>query len=433
MRRDKSVRAFGRACKVLVGGVDSPVRAFAAVGGGPAFIERAAGPFVYDLDGNRYIDYVGTWGPAILGHAHPAAVGAIASAVRRGSSFGAPCQAETRLATLICRAFGSVKKVRFVSSGTEAVMTAVRLARGATGRDKIIKFAGCYHGHSDALLVAAGSGATTLGIPSSAGVPAGAARDTLTAPYNDPDAVGRLLKKFRGKVAAVLVEPAAGNMGVVAPAKGFLSGLRKLCDRHGALLIFDEVMTGFRLARGGAQELYGVRADITTLGKIIGGGMPVGAVGGPAKIMDNLAPLGRVYQAGTLSGNPVAMAAGIATLELLQNRRVYADIERAGRRLETGLLRAAASAGLRGKICVNRVGSMMTVFFRGPPVRNYADATGSNIRAFAEFFHAMADQGIYLPPSQYEAWFISARHGPALIDRTIRSATKAFTRAARLM
>jgi len=441
----KSQAAFERARRVLVGGVNSPVRAFTAVGGTPPVIARARGARITDVDGNTYVDYVCGYGPAILGHCPQPVVAAVTKAIRHGDSFGAPTEYETRLAEMIVEAMPSIQKVRFTSSGTEAVMSAVRLARGATGRSKIIKCIGCYHGHADALLVSAGSGATTLGVPSSPGVPAGAVADTLLVPYNDLAAARAAAESVRGQLAAVLVEPVAGNMGVVASAPGYLAGLRRLCDEHGALLIFDEVMTGFRVAYGGAQGLYGVRADLTALGKIIGGGLPVGAFGGSAEVMTHLAPEGPVYQAGTLSGNPAAMAAGIATLEALQKEGFYQRLERTSAALEEGMRQAAAQAGLGprrdelrggvpigGKVCFNRVGSMLTCFFTPGPVVDYASSTASDTRAFAAYFQAMLQRGVYLAPSQYEAMFVSAAHGEHEIRCTTEAATDAFA-AAKLM
>ena len=429
-RVEKSEAAFARATAVLVGGVNSPVRAFKAVGGVPPMIARAQGSRITDVDGNTYIDYVGSYGPAILGHAPEQIVAAVTKAVSRGTTYGAPTELETRLAESIAAAVDSVEKVRFVSSGTEAAMTAVRLARGATGRGKLIKCEGGYHGHADALLVAAGSGAATLGTPSSPGVPAGAIADTLPVPYNDLQAVKAAMAEHGRNVAAVLVEPVAGNMGVVPPVADYLPGLRKLCDEHGALLIFDEVMTGFRVALGGAQALYGVRPDLTVLGKIIGGGLPVGAVGGPAAIMDHLAPAGPVYQAGTLSGNPVAMAAGLATLEALREDGFYGALEARSAQLEQGLTAAAGKAGLAGKVCLQRVGSMLSVFFRPPPVASYEDAAGGDAKAFAAFFHAMLGAGVYLAPSRFEAMFVSARHTEQDVADTARAAEGAFAAAA---
>lgn len=423
--------SFQRACRVLVGGVNSPVRAFKAVGGTPPVIARAKGAAVTDVGGRKYVDYVGSYGPAILGHAHPSVVTAVCKAVRRGASYGAPTEAETLLAETIVAALPSAEKVRFVSSGTEAVMTAVRLARGATGRNKIVKCIGCYHGHSDALLVQAGSGATTLGTPSSPGIPYGATADTLLVPYNDLEAVKNVLSAHAGQVAAVLVEPVPGNMGVVLPVDGYLPGLRQACDAGEALLVFDEVMTGFRVSYGGAQELYGVRPDLTVLGKVIGGGLPIGAVAGPSKIMDHLSPLGPVYQAGTLSGNPAATAAGLATLTILREAGFYEQLERRSAELADGLRQAAGAAGLGGKVCLNRCGSMLTCFFAPPPVTDYALATASDAKAFAAFFQSMLKSRIYLPPSQFEACFVSAAHAQTEIHRTITAAAKAFAAAAR--
>ncbi len=430
-KTDKSKAAFERARKVLVGGVNSPVRAFAAVGGTPPVIAEAGGAYITDIDGNRYVDYVGGYGPAILGHAHEAVVTAVGKAMLRGACFGAPTENETRLAEAIVAAFPSVEKLRMTNSGTEAVMSAVRLARGATGRKRIIKCIGCYHGHADALLVSAGSGAATLGVPSSPGVPAEAVADTLLVPYNDLSAVETAFAS--GEVAAMLVEPVAGNMGVVPPGDGYLQSLRDLCDRHGALLILDEVMTGFRLARGGAQELFGVRADITTLGKIIGGGLPAGAFGGSAQIMANLAPEGPVYQAGTLSGSPAVTAAGLATLEALSADAFYDRLEQTSAALAEGLAAAAGEAGLAGKVAINRVGSMLSCFFAPPPVSDYRSAAAGNAAAFAEFFAAMLDEGIYLAPSPFEAMFVSAAHGSDEIEQTVLAAKAAFARAAGLM
>ena len=429
----KSQAAFDKARKVLVGGVNSPVRAYAAVGGVPRFIASGKGSRLIDLDGNEYIDYVCGYGPGLLGHAHPAVVAAVQKAAARGFCYGAPTEAETQLAERIVAAFDSIEKVRFVSSGTEAVMSAIRLARGATGRAKIVKFIGCYHGHADALLVAAGSGATTLGVPSSPGVPPAVTGDTILLPYNDPAAAEKAFDAHGEGIAAVLVEPVAGNMGVVPPAQGFLPRLRSLCDDQGALLIFDEVITGFRLARGGAQEVYGVRADLTTLGKVIGGGLPVGAFGGPAGIMAHLAPEGPVYQAGTLSGNPMAMAAGLATLEAAAVKGFYDQLERKSAALAAGLAQAAGQAGLKHKLCLNRAGSMLCAFFTPGEVTDYTSATGSNTKAYAEFFHAMLTRGVNLAPSQYEAMFVSAAHSDADIERTISAAGAAFAQAAKLM
>ena len=402
----RSAELMSRAARLFPGGVNSPVRAFRAVGGVPRVIERASGARLWDVDGNELIDYIGSWGPMILGHAHPAVIAAVTEAASRGTSFGAPNPGEVALAEEIVAAMPSIEQLRFVSSGTEAAMSAVRLARAFTGRDRIIKMAGGYHGHADALLVRAGSGAS--GLPASAGVTTGAAADTLVAEYNDLDAAERLLG--HGDVAALIVEPVAANMGVVLPVNGYLARLRRLTAEHGTLLIFDEVITGFRLARGGAQELYRVRPDLTVLGKIIGGGLPVGAYGGSAAIMGLVAPLGPVYQAGTLSGNPLAMAAGLATLRAL-TPSVYAQLEEAGAALETGLAEAAGSAGVPVRLA--RVGSLLTVFF------------GDDAR-FGRFFHAMLEAGVMLPPSQQEAWFVSAAHGPAELDATLDAARRAF-------
>jgi len=432
-RTEKSQAAFEQAGKVLVGGVNSPVRAFAAVGGTPPVIAQATGSQITDIDSNTYVDYVCGYGPAILGHAHEAVVTAINKAVRRGTTYGGPTEAETRLASAICAAIESIEQVRFVSSGTEAVMSAVRLARGATGRDRIIKCIGCYHGHADSFLVAAGSGAATLGAPSSPGVPAGAAAETLLVEYNDLEGAAAVFEKNPDQIAAVIVEPVAGNMGVVAPGPGYLKGLRDLCDRYDALLIFDEVITGFRVAYNGAQGLYGVRPDITTLGKIIGGCMPVGAFGGPADLMKNLSPVGKVYQAGTLSGNPAAMAAGLATLAELRKEGFYERLEAASVQLAAGMQAAAIEAQIGPKVCVNRVGSMMCCFFTPGPVTDFASASTANTKAHAAYFHAMLDAGVYLAPSQFEAMLVSAAHTEADVELTIQAARSAFDAAAELM
>ena len=421
---ETSRRLFERARKVIPGGVNSPVRAFKAVGGDPVFIVRGRGSHVFDADGNDYVDFLGSWGPLILGHANARVTRAISEAAANGTSFGAPTPAEVELATLVCEAFPSIARVRMVNSGTEAVMSALRLARAATGRDRIVKMEGNYHGHVDAMLVKAGSGVLTLGIPGSPGVPAAVARDTLTVPYNDLDALGAALDAHGREVAAVALEPVAGNMGVVAPAPGFLEGVRKLTSKHGALLLFDEVITGFRIAFGGAQERFGVKADLTTLGKIIGGGLPVGAYGGRADLMARIAPDGDVYQAGTLSGNPLAMRAGIETVKALGEEGVYDRLETMASRLAEGLLEAARRAG--EKVALNRVGSMMTLFFTEGPVTDNASAGKSDTRRYAAFFRAMLDRGVYLPPAQFEAFFVSLAHTGADIDLAIDAAREAF-------
>jgi glutamate-1-semialdehyde 2,1-aminomutase len=417
----RSEELFERALRVTPGGVSSPVRAFKAVGGTPRFIDRAAGARVWDADGREYIDYVASWGPMILGHAHPEVVEAVQRAAERGTSYGAPCAGEVELAERVTRAMPSVEKVRFVSSGTEATMSALRLARGVTGRAKILKFDGCYHGHADSLLVAAGSGVATLGIPGSKGVTDGSAADTLVVPYNDLEAFDRYMEAHGRDLAAVIVEPVAGNMGLVAPRKGFLERLRQRTQEAGALLIFDEVITGFRLGLGGAQAQFGVKADLTCLGKIIGGGLPVGAYGGRADVMDHIAPLGGVYQAGTLSGNPLAMAAGCATLDVLARPGTYERLATLAERLEKGL----AEAG-RGRITVQRFASMLTPFFCTGPIEDYAGAKRADTAAFGRFFHAMLDRGAYLPPAQFEAAFLSLAHTEADVDSTIAAAREAL-------
>ena len=422
--RPRSEALFAEAKQRLVGGVNSPVRAFGAVGGTPVFIERARGPRLWDVDGNAYLDYVGSWGPMILGHAHPAVVRAAQRAVELGSSFGAPTAAEVTLAQLVREAFPTAERVRFTSSGTEACLTALRLARGATGRPLIVKFAGCYHGHGDSLLVSAGSGALTTGRPNSAGVPAELARLTLVLPYNDPDALAAAFAKHGKKIAAVIVEPVVGNMGVVGPRPGFLDALERLPRRHGALLILDEVMTGFRLSWGGAQRLLALRADLTTFGKIIGGGFPVGGLGGPRRLMDQLAPLGPVYQAGTLSGNPVAMAAGAATLGLLKKDPPYKFLRDTTDHLVHGL--RAVARRRRREVTVNAVESMFTVFFAKGPVTDLKSAQRANAKLYARFFHGLLRRGVYFPPSQFEAAFLSAAHTPADIEKTVAAADAAF-------
>lgn len=421
-----STAAFEQARIVIPGGVNSPVRAFRGVGGTPRFFIRGQGAILTDIDGNRYIDYVGSWGPLLVGHAHEAVVDAVCAAVKRGTSFGAPTEAETTLAKRIIEMVPSVEMVRMVNSGTEATMSAIRLARGVTGRDLIIKFEGCYHGHGDPFLIAAGSGVLTLGVPDSPGVTRATARDTLVAKYNDLDSVEALFSEHGGKIAACIVEPVAGNMGVVPPKEGFLQGLREMTSKWGALLVFDEVMSGFRVAAGGAQERYGVMPDITTLGKVIGGGMPVGAYGGRRDIMEHIAPCGPVYQAGTLSGNPVAVAAGLATLGVIaKNGLFYDHLEQKSARLASGLAECCRSLGIEAVI--NRVGAMMTLFFtHKSAVENYGDATSSDTKMFASFFHALLDEGIYLPPSQYEAIFIGSAHEDGLIDETIEACGRAL-------
>jgi len=419
------VSLFSEACRYIPGGVNSPVRAFRGVGGEPVFIARAAGAYVESADGRRFVDYVGSWGPMILGHADPAVIAAVREKAADGLSFGAPTEIETELARRIVGLVPSIELVRMVSSGTEATMSAIRLARGFTGRDRIVKFEGCYHGHSDSLLVKAGSGALTLGVPTSPGVPADLARHTLTLPYNDPDAVAGCFAALGGEIACVIVEPVAGNMNCVPPVPGFLEGLRELCTRHGAVLIFDEVMTGFRVAAGGAQELYGITPDLTTLGKVIGGGMPVGAFGGRRDIMERLAPLGPVYQAGTLSGNPVAMAAGLATLDGLSRPGFHQRLAATTRRLVEDLQGVADEAGV--PFTTTHVGGMFGLFFTSArPITRYEQVMACDVERFRRFFHAMLDAGIYLAPSAYEAGFVSAAHGEREIDATVAAARTAF-------
>ncbi len=420
----RSERLFREAQRYLPGGVNSPVRAFKAVGGTPLFIKRGQGSKIYDEDGNEFIDYVCSWGPLILGHSHPQVVKAIKKAAERGSSFGAPTELETTLARMVCEAMPSMEMVRFVNSGTEATMSAIRLARAFTGRNKLVKFAGCYHGHSDGLLTEAGSGMATLGIPSSPGVPATVTSDTLVTPYNNLKAVEQLFNNFTSEIAAVIIEPIAGNMGIVLPKPGFLEHLRGLTREYGALLIFDEVITGFRVAYSGAQEIYGITPDLTCLGKIIGGGLPIGAYGGRKDIMEMVAPLGPVYQAGTLAGNPVAMTAGVETLNILSQSKVYDQLERKSSLLEKGIIQAASKAKIG--IQLPRVGSMFTIFFTKEPVTDYETAANADTELYTRFFHQMLSHGVYLPPSQFEAAFVSLAHGDEDIQATVDTASKAF-------
>jgi glutamate-1-semialdehyde 2,1-aminomutase len=423
---EKSRALQQRAERVIPGGVDSPARAFKSVGGDPPIIVRGQGSRMWDADGNEYIEYVGSWGPLILGHAHPEVVVAIERATRDGVSFGASTPSEAELAELVVEAMPSVEMVRFVSSGTEATMSAIRLARGFTKRNRIIKFEGCYHGHADSLLVKGGSGLATLGIPDSAGVPAELAQLTTALPYNDIAAVEGAFEKFPDKFACVIVEPVVGNMGCVPPAPHYLQELRELCTRRGVLLIFDEVMTGFRLAYGGAQELFGIKPDLTTMGKIIGGGLPVGAYGGRRDIMNMVSPLGPVYQAGTLSGNPLAMAAGISTLKILRDKKseIYPQLESRAEKLVNGILAAAKQAGV--SMTANRIGSMFTWFFSDTPVNDWTTASKADAKRFGKFHRAMLESGIYLPPSQFEAAFLSVAHSEADIDRTVATASSAL-------
>lgn len=425
--RPNAIRAFEEARIVIPGGVNSPVRAFGGVDVPPVFIASAEGAYITDIDGNRYIDYVGSWGPMILGHAHPQIIKAITDAAGKGTSYGAPTLGETELARKIVAAFQSMEQVRLVTSGTEAAMTAIRLARGFTGRDLIIKMSGCYHGHGDAMLVSAGSGLAEHGVPSSAGIPSSVAEQTVIVPYNDAEAVRLAFEKNPGRVAAVIVEPVAANIGVVPPANGYLQSLRRLCDQNNAPLILDEVITGFRVALGGAQELYGIKADITCLGKIIGGGLPLAAVGARREIMSKLAPTGPVYQAGTLSGNPLATAAASVALDLLARPGVYDQLEQKSAALEAGLVDAAQKAQI--PIIINRVGSLLSVFFTSHPVRNFADVQNTDISQFKKFFAAMLEQGIYLAPSAYEAMFVSLAHSEKEIEKTINVAYYAFCKA----
>ena len=419
----KSAQLFNRALELMPGGVNSPVRAFRGVGGTPLFIKDARGPYITDADGRTFIDYVGSWGPMILGHADEEVVNALAAVASKGTSFGAPNELEIELAEEVVDAVPSIEMVRMVNSGTEATMSAIRLTRGATGRDKLVKFEGCYHGHADSLLVKAGSGVATLGLPDSPGVPASLAQHTINCSFNDSAALAEIFARHQD-IAAVIIEPVAGNMGVVAPQPGFLNAVRELTTKHGALLIFDEVMTGFRVAHGGAQELYGVSPDITCLGKIIGGGLPVGAYGGSRDLMRNVAPAGSIYQAGTLSGNPLAMTAGLLTLRRLKDRSTYETLEKRSARLSEGVGRAATDAGI--KTTTNRVGSMWTTFFNEGPVTDWTTASKSDREAYGRFFHAMLDQGVYLAPSQFESGFVSLAHTDQIIDQTIEAAAKTF-------
>ena len=421
---DRSREQFARAQKSIPGGVNSPARAFGGVGGTPVVMDRAQGAYLYDIDGNRFIDYIGSWGPHILGHRHPDVMAAIHAALDKGTSFGAPCELETELAERVIEAVPSIELVRMVNSGTEATMSAIRVARGFTGRNVIVKFTGCYHGHVDSLLVKAGSAALTLGTPSSPGIPTGCTADTLCLEYNDCQQLEDIFSRRGAEIACVILEPVVGNMGVVIPTREFLQTLRSLCDRHGTVLIFDEVMTGFRLAYGGAQERFGIRPDMTTLGKIIGGGLPVGAYGGRADIMRMVSPLGPVYQAGTLSGNPVAMASGIATLRTLKEANPYPRLEEFTQRLTAGLSERATKAGLPHTI--PQVGSMFTLFFNPDVVMNYTAAVKSDTKRFASYFHAMLGEGIYLPCSQYEANFVSAALSEADLQATLSAAEVAF-------
>jgi glutamate-1-semialdehyde 2,1-aminomutase len=422
--QDISADLFARAVELIPGGVNSPVRAFRGVGGTPRFIKSAKGATMTDVDGRTYIDYVGSWGPMILGHADEEVLNALHEAMQRGTSYGAPTELENEMAEEIIDAVPSIEMVRMVNSGTEATMSAIRLARGVTDRNKLVKFEGCYHGHGDSLLVKAGSGVATLGLPDSPGVTASVAQNTITVPFNDPAALELAFDEHGADIAALIIEPVVGNMGCVLPHEGYLQKVREVTTKHGALLIFDEVMTGFRISRGGAQELYNVRPDITTLGKIIGGGLPVGAYGASRDIMRHIAPAGNIYQAGTLSGNPLAMTAGLVTLKRLRDVAVYEQLERAGRRLCDGLREAAREAGI--ETITNRVGSMWTSFFTNEPVTDWTSAAKSSRELYGKFFHAMLNEGVYLAPSQFEAGFISLAHTDELLDRTIEAARKAL-------
>ncbi|MBJ6798879.1 glutamate-1-semialdehyde 2,1-aminomutase [Geomonas propionica] len=424
MQNSRSSQLFQQALKSIPGGVNSPVRAFRSVGSDPLFIKSAAGPMIFDEDGNGYIDYVGSWGPMIVGHCHPKVVEAIKKAVESGASFGAPTELEITLAEMVIKAVPSIEMVRMVSSGTEATMSAIRLSRGYTGRDNILKFSGCYHGHSDSLLVKAGSGLATFGVPDSPGVPADVAKHTLTATYNDLDSVRVLVAANKGTIACVIVEPVAGNMGTVPPQEGFLEGLREICTEEGIVLIFDEVMSGFRVAYGGAQERFGITPDLTTLGKIIGGGLPVGAFGGKKEIMSQLSPAGGVYQAGTLSGNPLAMTAGIETLKLLQEPGFYEKLEEKSKFVAEGITKAAKDAGF--PLYSTRVGSMFCGFFSKEPVYNWDSAAKCDTKAFATYFRGMLEEGVYLACSQFETAFVGASHTEKDLEKTIAAAAKCF-------
>ena len=424
MKTRRSRRLFEAARRVIPGGVNSPVRAFGAVGGTPRFIARARGARIWDVDGNAYIDYVGSWGPMILGHADPGVLRAVRSALRHGTSFGAPTELETQLAQRVVAAVPGIERVRFVSSGTEATMSALRLARAVTGRPRILKFEGCYHGHADALLVGAGSGVATLGIPGSPGVPEAFTELTVTAPYNDLGAVSDAMARWGREIACVIVEPVAGNMGLVLPEPGFLPGLRELCNRHGALLVFDEVMTGFRVARGGAQERFGVTPDLTCLGKVVGGGLPAAAYGGPAELLDRMAPDGPVYQAGTLSGNPLAMTAGLWSLTEL-SPKLYRHMAARGAQLAAGLAAAARAAAV--PMQVNAFGSLVTPFFTSESVTDLQSAMKADTVAYGKFFNGMLARGVYPPPSQFEAWFLSGAHTEKDVEKTVKAARAALT------
>jgi glutamate-1-semialdehyde 2,1-aminomutase len=421
MKNERSQELFQRAQKVIPGGVNSPVRAFRAVGGVPRFIAKAKGASIWDVDGNRFVDWVGSWGPMILGHAEPSVVEAMRNAIERGTSYGAPTEGEIKLAELVMKRVPSVERLRLVSSGTEAAMSVIRVARAFTKRDAILKFEGCYHGHADFLLAKAGSGVATLGLPDSPGVPADFTKHTLTVPYNDLAAVEETFARRGGELAAVVLEPVVGNSGLIPPEPGFLEGLRRITEQHGAMLVFDEVMTGFRLSTGGAQTLYGITPDLSAFGKVVGGGMPLAAYGGRKDAMDMVAPAGPVYQAGTLSGNPVAVAAGLATLDQLENPATYTRLENISRRLADGLVAALAETGVSGR--VQRVGSMFTLFFNdGSPIKDFEDAKRADHAKFRAFFHGMLERGVYLPPSGYEAAFVSLAHGDEEIERTLEAA-----------